>query len=774
MQSSITQLTNINKINSMNKSRMRKILLLLTIITLTWRDIKADSIYGNDPLHVKVLVLNFDPIVPNSGGQTLQQYIGWNNPRTLSANHIQNVRQASGGFVQYEIAEWRDLNAIPVKQDGFSYTIESYLQNRTTGNWHSPDTMNYVQTLNNYNVPNLINSGAIDEVWLFGAPYFGYWESSMSGPGAFFINGGTYPQVQTNKPFAVMGFNYERGDAEMLHSLGHRMESSISRYFGGWNLANPQTDWDKFTANAAKTVNGTPGVGDIHFPANGLSDYDYGNPTPILSTATDWLNYPNLTGATTPISAAEWGGTHEGYMKYWFSHLPNDAGLNSTNNHVDNWWKYAYDWTNYNVNGSPISVQKTWRGGGANRWTSSTSWNNDSVPNSSTNLALFSNVSGTSSQIFLDANQTVNSLTFDSTNNYSLEPLATQVITLAGTKPTISTTAVTNTGTQTVAVALILGNGTTINANGGTLALNVPTNSVLGTGVRAYVGLNAQLSLGGTANALSDGNNHVNVVNNGTLAATTVGKRVGNIDGTGTTMVTTAGATLTANHIRQATLSIGAGNTFVVAPNGGSSGMSTVTNLSINATGKLDLYNNDLIVDNGNLTVLTALLASGLDILGAYGGGPGITSTSFATNPNLNTVLGIASNADLSYTTFSGQTVDANDVLIKYTYYGDADLNGLVDTLTDFDLYITGLTSGGSLGSWLFGDFDYNGTIDSLTDFDLYITGLTNQGAPLLTAGGEASITAVPEPSTFVLAGISVAGFYGLRLRRRRIAAPGQ
>jgi len=118
------------------------------------------------------------------------------------------------------------------------------------------------------------------------------------------------------------------------------------------------------------------------------------------------------------------------------------------------------------------------------------------------------------------------------------------------------------------------------------------------------------------------------------------------------------------------------------------------------------------------LATVTELLASGLDINGSYGNGTGITSSAFANDPNYSTVLGIAANVELGYTSFSGQTVDENDLLIKYTYYGDAELNGSVDSATDFDLYITGLTSGGSLGGWLHGDFDYNGNVDSATDLD--------------------------------------------------------
>ncbi len=240
--------------------------------------------------------------------------------------------------------------------------------------------------------------------------------------------------------------------------------------------------------------------------------------------------------------------------------------------------------------------------------------------------------------------------------------------------------------------------------------------------------------------------------------------------GTGPVTVNTGG-NLVANQIRVSSLTLATGATVSVNANGTDTGTNKVSALSITGTGKFDLNDNDLIVDNGNLAALTAHLASGLDISGSYGNGPGITSSAFANNVDFNTVLGIAANSELGYTSFSGQTVDANDVLIKYTYYGDADLSGSVDTSTDFDLYITGLTSGGSLGGWLFGDFDYSGTVDSSTDFDLYITGLTTQGSPLLTVGGGNQVQAVPEPSTFVLGGLALLGFAGVGLRRRRSIA---
>ena len=104
--------------------------------------------------------------------------------------------------------------------------------------------------------------------------------------------------------------------------------------------------------------------------------------------------------------------------------------------------------------------------------------------------------------------------------------------------------------------------------------------------------------------------------------------------------------------------------------------------------------------------------------------------------------------------------------MVKYTYFGDADLNGVVDTATDFDLFITGLTSGGSFNGWLYGDFDYNGAVDTATDFDLYITGLTSQSGSLLTGSGSSNITTVPEPGFYAAALLGILAFGGARYYR--------
>ena len=74
----------------------------------------------------------------------------------------------------------------------------------------------------------------------------------MAGKGAFYINGGPigYDKIRSKRPFVIMGFNYERGVAEMLHDLCHRTESTMSRIYGGWKADELTSTWARFAANA--------------------------------------------------------------------------------------------------------------------------------------------------------------------------------------------------------------------------------------------------------------------------------------------------------------------------------------------------------------------------------------------------------------------------------------------------------------------------------------------------------------------------------------------
>jgi hypothetical protein len=328
--------------------------ILSILALLTW-PLSAPAVQApkrdTRPIDVKVLVLNFDPVIPEEGGKRLHEVGRWTDPRKLAEGYIADVREASGGQIRFRIVEWRDIDAFHTKIDGFTYSSKQYLECMRTGKgWHDPDTADYPRTFQEFGVLPRIDSGEIDEVWFFGGPYFGYNESAMAGPRSFYINGAVYDKVPSKRPFAIMGFNYERGVAEMLHDLCHRTESTMSRVYGGWRAEELTSNWARFAANLKQS--GTAACGTCHYPPNGESDYDYSNPRTVESTADDWLNYPKLSGASKPVSRETWGGPdyHRNYMKWWFARLPRATGWNQ-DGRLNNWWRYVFEFDRFDAMG---------------------------------------------------------------------------------------------------------------------------------------------------------------------------------------------------------------------------------------------------------------------------------------------------------------------------------------------------------------------------------------------------------------------------------------
>ncbi|MBW3625048.1 MAG: hypothetical protein KY468_16745 [Armatimonadetes bacterium] len=300
----------------------------------------------------KVLVLNFDPIIEAEGGRRLHEVAKWNDPRALTQGYIDDVRKASGDYVRYRVVEWRDVDAYPVKKDGFRYTDESYLSAfRKKTEWHQPDAIDYVKLIREFDLERRVESGEIDEVWVHSMPYAGMWESTMAGKGAYWCNSPPVPGIDTSRIFVIMGFNYERGVGEMLENLGHRTESILTHVYGSWE-PKPTHAWNRFTLYD-KQVKEVPELmgqlaacGNVHYAPNSTKDYQWGNPTPVWSTCSDWRNYPNLSGQREFVDASEWGnGDIRKHHVWWFSHLPRARGR--TDGKLNNWWGYVADFNRY-------------------------------------------------------------------------------------------------------------------------------------------------------------------------------------------------------------------------------------------------------------------------------------------------------------------------------------------------------------------------------------------------------------------------------------------
>jgi hypothetical protein len=291
----------------------------------------------------RVLSIIHDPRLPAEGGRKLHEVLRWRDPDELAHKYIADVREGSYGLADFEIAERIEVDGFPVKQDGFRYTPESYLACwRAHSGFHQPDGVDYHRLLDEFDVIAKINSGAIDEVWLFGFPYAGYYESIMAGPGAFWCNAPPLEHRAGASPaptrrFVIMGFNYERGVGEMLEDLGHRAESIMVKVFEGtWGDANL---WERFT-RYDKTHPGQAECGNIHFAPNSQSDYDWGSRRMVPSRCDDWHNFPDFQDTVRRVDCREWGnGDIRQHHLWWFRHFPHVDG--ATNGILHNWWEYV-------------------------------------------------------------------------------------------------------------------------------------------------------------------------------------------------------------------------------------------------------------------------------------------------------------------------------------------------------------------------------------------------------------------------------------------------
>jgi hypothetical protein len=298
-----------------------------------------------DSVTLKVLVLNFDPIVHSEGDRPLHEVLRWNDPRTLTDEYIADLEECSGGYVHHEIVKWRDIDAYPLKEDGFRYTEEEYLRCwRAREGFHEPDRVDYRAVFAEYGITERVERGEIDEVWLWAFPYSGFLESIMAGRGAYFCNAPPIEGIPTSRIFITMGFNYERGVGEMLEDFGHRTESILRHVYGSWEHEETHA-WNRFTLYD-KVAPGKSACGNVHFAPNSDKDYDWGNERLVWSTCDDWLNYPNLTGQRRQVNCHDWGeGGTRVHHKWWLRRLPRAGGR--TGGRLNNWWAYVVDFNRF-------------------------------------------------------------------------------------------------------------------------------------------------------------------------------------------------------------------------------------------------------------------------------------------------------------------------------------------------------------------------------------------------------------------------------------------
>ncbi|HEY7088756.1 MAG TPA: autotransporter-associated beta strand repeat-containing protein [Tepidisphaeraceae bacterium] len=262
----------------------------------------------------------------------------------------------------------------------------------------------------------------------------------------------------------------------------------------------------------------------------------------------------------------------------------------------------------------------------------------------------------------------------------------------------------------------------------------------------------------------------VNIIKDDTGTWTMVGDNNSN----GTYLIN-AGTLIVPKFVNGLVITGGTGKVSVKGTPNSASGTSVIPSpLTIATGGVLDLTNNSMVIDY-NDPVGTQVT----DVRDHLRNGRLTTSSATAT-----TRLGYGDNEVLNKTSFGGVSVDTSSILIKYTYAGDADLDGDADGV-DIGTWATNFTGElGGTGSmvWTQGDWDYDGDVDGV-DAGLWAQAFTGElgGAglgslvvddPNIAPGAAAilrgmGITVVPEPMALGLFGALGAMMLPRRARRR-------
>jgi autotransporter-associated beta strand protein len=398
---------------------------------------------------------------------------------------------------------------------------------------------------------------------------------------------------------------------------------------------------------------------------------------------------------------------------------------------------------------TPVSWNGTGGSGGNGNWSDPALWSSGDVPIHPTDHVLLDQAKPVSSNISLDMNASVADVQLDAPDG--LDVNAGKALSLFGPNPSnlagtfsnngtlklLNATSAMISGTATHTGTFSIDDGSTLFFTGGTNVL-VSGSSITGAGGLAVTG--GTVTLNGTSTHTGP---------TGVMGGTLV---VGNADalGGGSPLVINGGVVLT---------------------NPGMGKAISVASVATNAGGQIDITDNSMVIRGSTVAAVQAELAKGYNA-GHWNGPAGITSSAAAASSE--TSIGYASNASLNLTTFKGvDGLTTSDVLVKYTYAGDANLDGKVD-IGDLGLLAGAWQQSGKF--WFDGDFTYDGTVN-IGDHGLLASnwqkGVGSGTLAMTFDQAMAQFAAfdgvvVPEPASLsLLAALGGLGVAGRRRRRR-------
>lgn len=407
---------------------------------------------------------------------------------------------------------------------------------------------------------------------------------------------------------------------------------------------------------------------------------------------------------------------------------------------------YGLSWSSTSINGATVATS-VWDAPGSGIWSNAANWTRASVPSAAGAVAIFPASISAASTVTLTGTASLGRLRFDGLNSY--EVTGADLVFDPGPAGGDASIAATS-GSHVISARVVATARLDVSASlGGGLNL---TGEVSGPGGLRVTGAGT-VTLDGSLEYAGH-----TTIDGGTLRLLSplLTPASDLVLGAGTQAELSASSRPPANGseivARVAHLVVGDGASVVIPAVDRSAVAPAVLvfdSLMLHPGGSIDLGNGDALARAADLSVLRSAVRSWWNGGGRNGAGLGTSAQAQGLPAAAWTTLAVvpaeSSTGFLSFPDWAGLALDADDILIKYTYLGDTDLNGLIDA-RDVNRVLQGWSAG--LEGWSAGDTNYDGVVDG-SDYLNVLLALQNQGSPLTTGGGTGS--AIPEPRVAVV-----------------------
>lgn len=323
---------------------------------------------------LNLFVIYFNPYLPKVGKNVSEMLNTDLDRRELMQQYCDSLYTATDGMVKYQVAEWVEINELPY-----------LLDQPNAPNPDAPDRFPYNDYLDMFNIPQKVNEGEIDEVFILyegwtdeygqktsGETNYGVsLESLMVGRDAYWCN--AEPIIRDDcKSFVITSNSVDRGIDLWMQTYGFRVESILANVYNcngegaserdlGYGIDYSDLNlYKKFTNRwTTKSVysNAQLGVGNCILPVNSDQSYVHDNDRVVDSNYRYFQNYPNSQYPITDsesVSSVTWKNAFPvprgynvedeyqwSYLMWWFSLMPRGEG--KTDGVLNDWWAYITD-----------------------------------------------------------------------------------------------------------------------------------------------------------------------------------------------------------------------------------------------------------------------------------------------------------------------------------------------------------------------------------------------------------------------------------------------